>query len=232
MRCEDQCVEAPRQCAVEPIGIEPLVVDRDRNRPEVQRLQQVEQSRERRILDPDPVAGPEVRLQDAFDSVECAADEAQRGRVDAGAAELGPGVRDERIQLGVLLVAGDVGTPRGDALECPADRGDEHGVDDAGREVADARGQLLDPRRTRLQPHRDARSAAAVADHEAALAQQAVGGGRGPWVHPALDGQGTHRGQPLAGAQGPGLDALLELERDGLCPSLSCHIVCGHYHGL
>ena len=110
--------------------------------PKVQRLQQVEQPRERGILDPDPIARPEVRLQDAFEPVEGAADEAQRRRVDAGAAELGLGVRDEGVELGVLLVAGHVGATRGDALERPADFGNEHGVDDAGGEVADAGRQL------------------------------------------------------------------------------------------
>ena len=117
MGCDDQRVEAARQSAVELVGVGALVVDRDRHRPKVQRLQQVEQSREGGILDPDAIAGPEVRLQDAFEPVEGAADEAQRRRVDAGAPELGPGMRDERVQLGVLLVAGDVGATRGDALE-------------------------------------------------------------------------------------------------------------------
>ena len=121
MGCDDQRVEAARQSAVELIRIEALVVDRDRYRSKVQCLQQVEQSREGGILDPDPIAGPEVRLQDAFESVEGAADEAQRGRVDAGAAKLGLGMRDEGVQLGVLLVEGDVGATRGDALERPAD---------------------------------------------------------------------------------------------------------------
>ena len=133
MGCDDQRVEAARQSAVELIRIEALVVDRDRYRPEVQCLQQVEQSREGGILNPHPIAGPEVRLQAAFESVEGAADEAQRRRVDAGAPKLSLGVRDEGIQLGVLLVTGHVGATRGDALERPADFGNEPMVDDAGR---------------------------------------------------------------------------------------------------
>ena len=79
--------------------IEALVVDRDRYRPKGQCLRQVEQPREGRILNPDPIAGPEVRLQDAFESVEGAADEAQRRRADAGAAKLGLGMRDEASNL-------------------------------------------------------------------------------------------------------------------------------------
>lgn len=72
-------------------------------------MQQVEQSREGGIFNPDPIAGTEVRLQDAFESVEGASDEAQRRRVDAGAAvairDAGQTLSPGSLALGRLLVS-------------------------------------------------------------------------------------------------------------------------------
>ena len=116
---------------------------------------------------------------------------------------------DERVELGILLIAGHVDTVRGDAFERPDDIREELGVDEARGEVANAGRQLPVPCQARLQLRGDARATTAVADDEAPFAKEAVGGGRGPGVDAALERQRAHRRQALPGAQGAAADALL-----------------------
>ena len=232
VRCDDERVEAAGEGALERGGIRAVVVERDRHRPQVHGMEQVEQPRKGGILDPDPIAGPQVRLEHALEPLQGAAGEAQRRRVDAGAPELRAGVGDEGLGLGVLLVARDVGASRGHAAQRRGRLGHEHRVRDARREVAHAGRRPARPRRPRLRLRRDARATAAVADHEAALAQQAVGRGRRARVDAALARQRAHGREPPPASHLPGADAPLEVERDALCAAQSRHIVRIRYRNL
>ena len=158
---------------------EPVVVDRDAEFGQAERGQQVAKRRVGRILDQNAVARPQVGGQHPLDPVKRAGHDRESSHRDSVSRERR---RRELEQVGVVGVEG--GKVRVAVEVDPAqgrgDRGQEGRVREAQAEIAALRrgrcmlatGTRRDPQR---RPRRHACAAAARADHEAALAQDAVG---------------------------------------------------------
>src|ERR1700736_4463541 len=71
----DHCFHAAPECALESTREKPLLVQCNWHGNETERMHEIGDPRPGRVLDGDPVTGPEPSLHDALDAVECAAND-------------------------------------------------------------------------------------------------------------------------------------------------------------
>ncbi|RPK65895.1 hypothetical protein EES44_12835 [Streptomyces sp. ADI96-15] len=191
-------------------GQRPLVVDGDRQRPQPERRDEVEEAPPARVLDREGVTGPQVSGEDTLDGVEGAGGRGERARGDAVGRE---GGAREPGELGVQRLLSVEDRPgvggSGGLGEGGREGGQQPRVGVAGRQVAST-GRHLDPDLVARRGDRPGPDAAAAPpgrlDHPA-LPQQAVGGRDGVRVDPQPVGQLPQRRQGVARRERAGGDA-------------------------
>lgn len=198
-------------------GQRALLVQRDRDGPEPEGGQQVEQAAPARVLHRDLVAGAQPGAQDAFDGVQGAGGHHQPPLGRAVGQEGGPGEVEQPWVGGRLPVHHGVavgGGPRDGQRR--GQRREQLGGGVAawtGRGRAGGRGRASGRGGDRRAGADPAALAAGRLDHTA-VAQQAVGGGDGVGIDVQPLGQFTQRREGRTGRQLPGADSGLDVRRD------------------
>ena len=176
-------------------GEQPLVINSDRHRHERERVEKVDDAGEAGVFDENAVARAQLLAQHALDAVERAADDGDGIGGNTIAGELRTRHRHEIGVAEVIAIQ-----PRA-AVKLAEKRGQigQHVLRRiAGGQIANMRGQQRGGGRGGGGGVADDRSAAAVGEGDAALLQDAVGGGHGGRADPELLRERAHGRKALA----------------------------------
>ena len=226
-RRQDERLHAGAERPPERVGTWARVVDRDRLGDEAERGDEVEHGDVARILERDAVTGPELRLKDALDPVERAADDRERTGREAVRVELAAGDLEKLRAIRRLAV--QAGTPP-HAGERARERRQQRRVGVAEREVAQVRrcGRHRTDRQRRPGAH--ARAAPPLCVHEPAHAEGAVGGGHGGRAHAERAREIADRRQGGAGGETSLADRRFHARDDPSCTTCADSILCHYVH--
>jgi hypothetical protein len=214
---------AALQRAIQRLRVEPVVVHRNRVEPKAERAGEVERGGVAGILDRHPVAGTQVRREDALHSVQRAVHHRDRPHRHALRPQQ-PGRQLAQLREHRVLAVQVVALVNG--LQRAAELGQQRGV-------AVSRGQVAGAGRRRGRLHRqrwpagDRGPAAAPRGDDASPAQPRVGGGDCRRAHAEVGGQPADRREPVAGREAPlahrQLDAGGDLDRRGPDDAVDAH---------
>ena len=202
---DHHCFRSLRQRGFECPGDDSLLVHRHRHGDQAEREQDVPDRRIGRILDHDPVARPEVGLEEALDGVQRAGDDGYRLRGHAVRLEPAPsGLEQNRV--GTLQAADQHSLLDVDPGEGLRESGKQARIGKPDAQVAEAgligRGyRRRTHRRAQWGTRSDAGAATAFGDHQPPLAENSVGGVDGRRTGPERARQRPYRRQGVAGLE-------------------------------